>query len=355
MTLALPAQTTPPAVVARVSVKDTGGLNAALKSAKPGEIILLAPGVYSGLSANGLALKDVTITSADPAHPATLAPFYMNGASGLTFSNLVFTVEGSKDPYPTRIGNCSNITITQVSVHGSMDGNPQNDPSGLSIDGSDHITVTKSDFQELANGLVHRNSTNVLVDGNHFHDIGQDGVHGAGSSNMTVSNNRFSDFKPEDGQHPDAVQFFTAGTKQQAHDIVATGNLYERGSGSTIQGMFFSDESGMGYKAVTISNNVIVGGLYNGVGMANGDGVTITGNTILAYPDQESWIVLRYSRNVTATGNRAEKFTWLETKVVEKGDKTNDETRDKGAKAIAAWTAEHPGATYGVVVPSAGH
>jgi hypothetical protein len=344
-----PAQISPPAVAANVRVKDTAGLNAALETAAAGEVILLAPGRYDGLNANGLTLKSVTITSADPANPATITGFYMNGTSGLTFANLVFSVEGSSDPYPIRLNNSSNITVTSVSVHGSMDGNPQNDQSGLSINGSDHITVTKSDFQELANGFVHVNSSNVLVDGNHFHDIGQDGVHGVGASNMTVSNNRFSDFKPVNGQHPDAVQFFTAGSKNKPENIVITGNLAERGTGLPIQGMFLSDETGIGYKTVTISNNTIVGEVYNGVAIINGDGVAITGNIIMAYPDQQSWISVRSSTNVTASGNQAEKIALDSTKTVEKGNKTNDATNDKGAKAIAAWTAAHPGAVYGIV------
>src|ERR1700744_6044645 len=81
-----------------IAVSDTRGLNAALKAASSGETILLKSGQYDGVSVNGIVANGVTIASADPTHPATLTRFYIKNSSGLTFSRLVFSTEGSNDP-----------------------------------------------------------------------------------------------------------------------------------------------------------------------------------------------------------------------------------------------------------------
>jgi parallel beta-helix repeat protein len=138
--------------------------------------------------------------------------------------------------------------------------------------------------------------------------MGSDGVHAAGSSNVTVSNNKFADFFPVTGQHPDAVQFFTAGTTTTAQNISITGNLIERGAGSAIQGIFFSDESGVGYSNVAVTNNTVVGTLYNGIDLSDVSGANVSGNILQAYSDQLSWIALHSVTGATVSSNQAEQY-----------------------------------------------
>ncbi len=337
------AQTPPPAYTASVTVKNTAGLNAALKSAKAGSAILLAPGRYDGVQVDQIKVNGVTVTSADPRSPAILTRFYITNSTGLTFSNLVLTTEGSEDPYPFRIGYSSGITLTNLSVHGSMNSNPQDDQSGIWIgNASDHITIRNSEFQELVNGIVHINAPDLLIDGNYIHDIGTDGIHGGGASNITISNNHIADFHTVEGQHPDAIQFWTVNTKESVSNITITGNLIERGTGAPVQGVFMGNEANLPYKGVTISNNTVIGGLYNAIALGVGDGITITGNKVLPLNDQESWIVLRWVTNTTVSGNQAPKFTYVDSKPKETGNKVIDAPRDKGASAVSAWKAGHP-------------
>jgi hypothetical protein len=350
MTLLQPTETPPPAYTASVTVKNTAGLNAALKSAKAGSAILLAPGRYDGAYVDQIKGNGLTVTSADPKSPAILTRFYITNSTGLTFSNLVLTTEGSDDPYPFRIGYSSGITLTNLSVHGSMNHNPQDDQSGLWIgNASNHITVRNSEFQELVNGIVHINAADILIDGNYIHDIGTDGIHGGGTSNITISNNHIADFHVVDGQHPDAIQFWTVNTKESVSNIVISGNLIERGTGAAVQGVFMGNEASLPYKGVTISNNTVIGGLYNAIALGIGDGITVTGNKVLEVGDQASWIVLRWVKNTTVSGNQASKFTYVDSKPKETGNKVIDAPRDKGASAVAAWKASHP-AIAGVVV-----
>jgi hypothetical protein len=341
MTLFLPVEPSPPAYTASVTVKNTAGLNAALKSAKAGSAILLAPGRYDDVRVDQIKGQGVTVTSADARSPAVLTRFYITNTTGLTFSNLVLTTEGSEDPYPFRIGYSSGVILANLSVHGSMDGNPQDDQSGLWVGNSDHITIRNSELQELSNGIVHVNATNLLIDGNYIHDIGTDGIHGGGSSNVTISNNHITDFHVVDGQHPDAIQFWTVNTKASVANITITGNLIERGKGSTLQGIFMGNEAGLPYKAVTISGNIIIGGMYNGITLGDGDGLTVTGNTVLQFDDQPSWIVLRFAKNATVSGNRMSQLTYVETKAKEADNKIIGTPKDKGASAAAAWKVSH--------------
>jgi parallel beta-helix repeat protein len=342
MTLPLPVDSPPPAYTATVKVKDTAGLNTALKFAKPGSAILLAPGRYDGVRVDQIKVQGVTITSEDPKSPAILTRFYITNSSGLTFSNLVFTTEGSDDPYPFRLRYATGVTLVNLSVHGSMDGNPQNDQSGLWLGDCEHITIRNSEFQELANGIVHGNSSDILIDGNYIHNIAIDGIHGGGTSNITISNNHMADFHVLDGQHPDAIQFWTVNTTESATNITITGNLAERGTGTMLQGVFMGNEASHTYKNVTISNNTVVGGMYNGIAIGDGDGITVTGNTVLQFDGQPSWIVMRYVKNATASGNTVSQLSYVESKPKEANNKIISTPKDKGASAIAAWKAAHP-------------
>ncbi len=323
-------------------------MNAALLHASAGDTIQLAAGVYDGVTVNNINTTGVTITSADPNAPATLHGFYINNSSGLTFSNLVFSTEGSSDPYPFRVNSSNNIVFTNLSVHGSMDGNPQDDQSGIYIGSSTNVTVKNSEFQELANGIIHSNSNNILIDSNYIHDIGTDGIHGGGTSNITISNNHISDFHTEDGQHPDAIQFWTVNTTTSAENITVTGNLIDRGDGDIQQGIFLGNEAGITYENVNIANNTIIGGLYNGISVGTADGVTVSGNVVEAFDDQPSWIVLREVTNATVSGNATEQYGYVDATPAGSNNKVIGAVEDQGAAAIAAWLASHPGLVSGI-------
>jgi Ca2+-binding RTX toxin-like protein len=339
--------------VATITVKNADDLNAALLHVNPGDTIQLAAGVYDGVEVNNINTTGVTITSADPNAPATLHSFYINSSSGLTFSNMVFSTEGSGDPYPFRINSSNNITLTNLSVHGSMDGNPQDDQSGVYIGNSTNVTIKNSEFQELANGIVHSNSDNILIDGNYIHDIGTDGIHGGGTSDITISNNHISDFHTVDGQHPDAIQFWTANTTASVENITITGNLIDRGNGDILQGVFMGNEVGLVYENVNIANNTVIGGMYNGIAVGVADGVTISGNTVEAFDDQPSWIVLRYVTNATVSGNATEQYGYVSTTPAGSNNQVIGAVEDQGAAAIAAWLASNPGLVSGIATTAA--
>ena len=298
------------------TVNSSASFQAALTSAKSGDTIQLAAGAYGGLSVyNKNYNKAVTITSADLHNPAVVTGMTMTGSSGLTFTHLTFDISGAAYT-PFNFTNSSNLTLSYLNVHGSMDGNPQDDPIAINVSTSSHITVTNSEFQQAAVGFTDTNDQYLTVSNNSFHDIRYDGIHSAGSSNVTISKNLFTDFYPvgtpaTGGDHPDAIQFYTYGTTASAHDITVTNNTIVRGNGAPIHGIFFDDEVGnLPAQNVTISNNQVLGEAYMAIYMDHAQSVSITGNTVQSYPDYLSYISLTNVDSATVTNNKSTKYVY---------------------------------------------
>ncbi|MFZ5720230.1 MAG: right-handed parallel beta-helix repeat-containing protein [Pseudomonadota bacterium] len=324
-----------------IIVTNTSALTAALQSAKSGDVIKLAAGEYSRLSLEGVSFagSGITVTSLDPSNMATLNGFWLKNCQGLHFSNLEMVADPATLNAYQIIGS-SNISFDQVDVHGSLDGDAQNDASGLFIRNSDGVTVTNSEFHQLKGGVGHLDSKNIVIDGNKFYEIQTDGVLGGGTSNITVSNNVFKDFYPKGKDHPDAIQFWTTNTKASATDITVTGNVIVRGDGAPIQGIFFRDQVGdLPFKNVTISDNIVIGGGLNGIRLNGVEGVTISHNVVAGLPDQQSAITVSRGDGVTLTDNAATLFSIASTvtQVTDIGSKLIDTPKDGGAALLEAY------------------
>ena len=58
--------------------------------------------------------------------------------------------------------------------------------------------------------------------------------------------------------------------------------MFNRGSGTIVQGIFISDEVGtLPYQRVTVTDNVIVGAMYNGIAVAGANDAKLTNNTVI--------------------------------------------------------------------------
>jgi parallel beta-helix repeat protein len=282
-------------------VSTTADLLKDVAIAKNGDRILLAAGTYSNVNIHDVIKSGVTITSADVNHQAVLTDLNVQTASGLNFSNLEMVV--SKN-WGFGVYNSQNITLDHLNVHGSLDGNPDDDFFGMRVAGSDNVSVTNSHFHELTDALTHLNDTNVKISGNTFDVIADNGVVGGGSSHIVVSNNTFTNFYHTDTVHPDAIQFWTTNTTTQASDITVDGNVFERCNGSVIQGIYIQDDAGkLPYGTVTVTNNTIIGGNYYGIRVNGAENVTLTGNTVIGSDGQQSWIALDAVTNATVTDN----------------------------------------------------
>jgi Ca2+-binding RTX toxin-like protein len=350
--------------LSNVIVGSTAALNIALHSVHDGDTILLQPGTYASLdySFNNLTFAHgITITSVDPTHPATITHFDMQNSSGVTFSNLTMQTPPT-GYFEFQVLGSSNIHFDHVSVHGSLDGNPQNDAEGIRFDGSNNVSITNSEFQQLQRAMAAGSSTNVVIANNNVHDVEVTGVQFAQVSQVIVSGNMFSSFHPAPGDHPDAIQFLTSGTTAPSHDISITNNVIYRGTGDATQGIFFRDQlTTMNYQNVTIANNLIDGTGYGGISVDYTHNIAVTGNTLvtLAGANNNTPLEIFDSSGVTIANNQTNGLIGIDgdTGLVQSGNTTNALVSDGGAAALKAWMATHTvgpqaGAPVTIVTPT---
>lgn len=336
-----------------INVSTTAQLVSVLKTAAGGDVIQLAPGVYSGMSFKVAPTfqTNVTITSADPDHQAVLTDFTLSGAKGLTFTNLEFKALDHPDLIANdgsfvafKFYNSSNLTFDKISVHGSLDGNSQNDVSGISVRGSNNITIMNSEFQQLERGVAIGQSTNIKITNNTVHDLRSDGFDFAEVKKVIVSDNTFRDFTPLKDDHPDAIQFWTTGTKTASTDINISGNVILKGDGAYSQGIFLRDQIGnLAYERVTISDNLIVGTGYNGIRVQGAKGLTLTDNELISFKgDNPTFLLIGASDSVVATGNKATSISFdNSTNVKQSGNLVTTAVTDFGEAAINKYMVGH--------------
>jgi hypothetical protein len=315
------------------AVANTIDLLRLLSKAGPGQVIRMKAGVYAHVVINGFR-GSVTLTSFDPAHPAVLTDLTIKNSSGL----ILKTLELDNSNYPIgpfgpmntmafQVLNSENITMSHLDIHGSKTGTLATDESGLFIRFSKHIMVEFTDFHNLNNALQHGDDEWLIVRGNHFHHLRDDGLRGGGSSNVLVEGNHCDSNHPDgaaDKDHPDCIQFWTSNTKQSAHDITIVGNTYQRGSGTPTQGVWMRDEVGnLPFHTVIVSKNVIEGGGYNGVTVFGAVDVKMSDNTVCQYRDQPSWLSIRQVDGAVVIGNAASRINYIKSShVKQSGNRT---------------------------------
>ena len=328
------------------TVTSTAALTSALKAAKAGDTILLSGGTYTLTAANLTFASDVTVASADASRPAVITGLNISGVTGLTVRDLELRADAVNGSYPFRVSASTDIHFQRLNVHGSLDGNPQNDVSAFLVRESTDVSFEDSEFHQLWQAINHLNMNKLTVKGSEFHDLRADGVLGGGSNGVTITDNVFHTFKPKTGDHPDAIQFWTTNTTANARDIVITDNLIYRGGGAPMQGVFMGNEAaGLRYENVTISGNLVAGGMYHGINVGAGRNVTVTDNVVQGFTDMMSWIRVDNVDGAVVTGNATNLLT-ITTAVLNEilsGNIVIPRASDSGAATIAAWQAEHVG------------
>lgn len=331
--------------VSTITVNSSTSLVSALKVAQSGDVIKLAAGDYASFSVSNLNFTGagVTITSADPTHEAKLNGFTISTSTGLNLQGLELVVSPTvANAY--QVLKSGNITLDNLNVHGTLDGNPQNDTGGILVRESKNVVVSNSEFQQLQYGVAHVDDSGLTIKGNQFHDIRMDAVRGGGTSHITIADNYFTNFYPKAGDHGDAIQFWTSNTTTSAADINITGNVIIRGAGNSMQGVFLRDESGtLPYQNVTIADNLIVGAMNNGIMVAGGQHITIANNTVAALPDQKSAITVQRVDDVTLLNNKASAIyaTTSVTGLHETGDTLIGDVLDGGRAVTSAYMSTH--------------
>lgn len=277
-------------------------LNAAIRSARAGDTILLSSGDYGALGLQGLKFSggQVVIASRDPSRPARVAGIEIADSSNLTFRDIEVTVNARTQTI-FNVNDSQDIRLERLHLHGP----PGSNRAGLMFRQSGRVHVLDSNFQNVGTAVRVIDSNYVNVSGNHFAEIYGDGIQSTGSSNVMIVGNHLSNFHTAPGDHPDAIQFFTLNQKAEAHDIAIKDNIIIRGSGNIAQGIFLGNEVNLAYVDVTIAGNKVIGAMWNGIAVGGGRNITVNDNVVQAYVDQGSWIIVEKSLNAMVLNNRS--------------------------------------------------
>jgi hypothetical protein len=280
-----------------IIVKNQTELNAAIKSAKGGDTILLAAGTYTSISMSNVnAASEITIKSQDANNRAVVGAVSVSTSSNITlkdFNVIRQTTPTTDREIANRIASSSNITIDGVTFSGGT-GDPSNAMGiGLSIRGGTNNKLINSSIDHFVIGFAGQNVDGLLVQGNYIHDNRMDHTNFAEMTNVTINDNKFEALYPINGEHPDAIQFFTNTMSKGNTNVTISNNVVLQGDGRATQGIFMGEETmKMPYTNVKITNNLVyLSGMYHGISLLNATGVTIDSNTVLSLPDDKStWI-----------------------------------------------------------------
>lgn len=337
-----------------IEVYDNAAFATAIQTAQGGDTILMAPGAYTLLYlGNKNYAEDLTIRSMDARNPAQIDGLNITGSSGINISNVEFLVGPNNQRFYLNVISSSDIHFSGLTVHGSIDGDSTNDGQAFRFRGSSDVSIVGSEFFEATTGITHQDNNGLLIKGNIFHDIRIDGIAGGGSSAVTIEANVFRDFYPQGqvggtGDHADAIQFWTTATTASARDIVVKDNTFIRGDGYYVQGVFMNDEVGnLPFINVQITGNLMVGGMYNGIRVANASGLTLSDNVVVGFPDRPSGIQVDKGSDVVLTGNSSTYINVSPVVGAVKGvtlfnNAITTLSQDNGAGLLQAWLVKHP-------------
>lgn len=319
-------------------------LAAAIARADDGDRIILATGDYGNVDIRGRQwASNVTLESASADKPARIETLTVNATSHLVIKAVeIGRARRADEPdyvVFAMFRGVSDVTLDTVFIRGSMDDNSLNDGNGANFIGCRNIMIRSSRFEQLGRGLQMSGSTDLMLKDNVFRAMRTDGMNFANVQRVTIEGNRFSDFFVGKGDHPDAIQFWTAGTKQASTDIAIRNNQILQGSGAGTQGIFLTDQVGtLPYERVRIENNLLyVYDGYNGIMVGNGRDVQIIGNSVLSSPgdNEKFWIRLNKVEGAVVRGNIADSFVNQDNKDLDLKDNVFLDSRSGYGRRIA--------------------
>lgn len=327
------------------TVQDPAGLQRALASARPGQAISLAGGLYGALELGPANLRGpVIIQSANPADPAIFTSVVVRGAKGVTLRDIQVVAPGHDParPYLVNITNSSGVDIDGLHVRGAG-GTVRLREYALWLRNIEGAQVRDSRFGGTRYGLGLLNNRKVAITGNEFSDLQTDGIRGGGVDDLLIKGNVLTGFSPKPGEHPDGIQLWSTNQKVAARRITISDNLVARGRGSMTQGIFVRDTMGqLPFEDLVIEGNLMIGTMYNGIAVLGVRRGRIANNRVLALPDQKSWIRIDNALNVDVSGNQAPQFLADSKAFVPPGNTVTPASGAGEPDAIRAWLAARP-------------
>jgi hypothetical protein len=298
------------------NVSSSAELNSALASAAGGDRIVVADGNYGKLSiANRNYDSTVTIVAANPgtgAHFDGLGIWNSTNLSltGFDVGRALNTGEANFTQIST-IADSTNIKLSQLTMHGSLDGEPSNDGIGMMVRNNTGFSISESSFTDFYRGVIVQGSANTTIQDNSITRIQSDGIISIANDGLSIQGNHLGDFRPVLGDHADAIQFWNTGQTKGQSNITIKDNVifqtYFSGIEATgIQGIFISDPLSYGYQNILIQNNALYANdAYHGIFVNGATGVQILNNTVTSNPNDGKmfWIDVLNNTDITVQNN----------------------------------------------------
>jgi len=285
-----------------IYVSNSEELSNALNTSNSGYNIILRDGEYGDLNLKNLNFSSETTITTQTGDNAIFSSIDIDSCSNLTFDGIeLYHVRGPNDPHYIKafeITNSDSITVTNSNLHGTEDGNYDNDAYMLSVQSCSNIEVSNNDIHDAFRGGIYGNVDGLVVEGNTLHHIRTDGFDFTIVNHVQITNNSFTDFhrNAEEGDHPDGIQFWA--NNGDSTDVLISGNSFMVGDGIAYQSIFIeSDVPGNGYEDFTITNNLIYNAHHHGITVTDGSGITIESNTVLAIPGEDKTPSIRVLRD----------------------------------------------------------
>lgn len=291
----------------QVRVTSTAELERALRSARGGERIELAPGRYEPLVLSGRRSNPVTwsspvtVTSADARNPAMLTALDLRFVDNLTLANLAFTYRFAPGDLqrakPFMLRDVNRITIrgsqfkgdTAAGTGTASDGFATG--TGLDVTDADALSIKDNRFELWHRAAVFNRVKGLTVSGNAVSRMRSEGFNFIAVTEAVIERNHFHDFQTSlaTGDHPDMIQFWTNQTKTPSVNVVIRNNILDAGGGNWTQSIFMRNEevdSGragqeMFYRNIEITGNVIRNAHSHGITVGETDGLAIANNTLI--------------------------------------------------------------------------
>lgn len=357
-----------PASTTRI-VRNDAELESALKDYRNVSLLLVAPGKYERLTLNAVnPSRQIKIQAQNDLNPPEFKSLTIASSSNIALRNLVITrVRGAEPVYSklAQIVSSSNIQAQYIYFHGSIDGNPSNDMTGLYIRQSKSVSILNSKFEESTLATLIDRCDGVNITNSEFVHLGRDAIDIAGSSNVLISDNIIHDFILTPGEHPDAVQAWTSNQDIGVRNVKVINNLILGGPAERIQGVFMRDERslwkvGRGHSGILIAQNTIAYPLWNGIYLDNIQNAQVSQNRVLNGPGGPPvpggpvmpWISV--SRGTLLDRNEAPRFV-MDGKLITppQGNKVLGKQDLSGLirTATAQWRTDHGNITYGTTRP----
>lgn len=293
-------------------------IDAAIRSAKPGDTISLMSGDYGELKVTGANQSDFITIQAGPGQTPRFSKLTINAShwrfTGLTVLGhspqgaLVNIVESNniifeKNVVASKIGN---VAWGPALIE---KGNPDGISSGIFANQSSCISVTDNHISNVFNAVMTGGDQNgdrgqfILINDNAIDNFAGDGIdHQA--SHIRIDSNRITnghDICNNQCVHNDGIQGWTWNNRAGVinTDVVINNNeiIVQADPklilpADALQGITIFDGS---WDGVQITNNVVVASAWHGITISGARNVSIINNTVApANPKRSTWIT--YSR-----------------------------------------------------------